>query len=133
MTNRQEHRGLASLFDKPCLLGPLAEGRDELTGMHGNTALALLLGAARRYEVTGEVTFHALSARFFAIVEEQRMFATGGSTANELWEKGGMLGHTVSDEAGPKGFEQVARGQRVRGQRGLSRWQGGRGLGAKEG
>ena len=28
---------LASLFDKPCLLGPLAMGKDALTGMHGAT------------------------------------------------------------------------------------------------
>ena len=49
-----QHRALASLFDKPCLLGPLADGKDELSGMHGNTALALLLGAQRRFEVTSE-------------------------------------------------------------------------------
>ena len=107
LTDQPRHRSLASLFDKPCLLGPLAGGRDELSGMHGNTALALLLGAARRYEVTGEAHFHSLSSRFFAMVQAQRTFATGGSTANELWEKPGLLGHTVSDDAGPRAFEHA--------------------------
>ena len=85
----------ASLFDKPCLLGPLALGTDALTGMHGNTALALLLGAQRRFEVTGEAEFAALNDRFTRLVLESRTYATGASTHNELWEQPAQLGHTL--------------------------------------
>lgn len=53
--------------------------------MHGNTALALLLGAQRRFEVTGEAHFLGLATRFFALVDDNRSFATGGTTLNELW------------------------------------------------
>ena len=37
VTGAAAHRETASLFDKPCLLGPLAMGKDALTGMHGAT------------------------------------------------------------------------------------------------
>ena len=107
VTNEPRHAALASLFDKPCLLGPLAAGRDELTGMHGNTALALVIGAARRAELTGEPTFAATAARFFELVAQSRSYAIGGSTHNELWERPNMLGHTVVPSAGGLAYEHV--------------------------
>ncbi|KAL1500497.1 hypothetical protein AB1Y20_013154 [Prymnesium parvum] len=107
LTRQPQHRALASLFDKPCLMGPLADGKDELTGMHGNTALALLLGAQRRFEVTGEPHFLSLAVRFFDLIERDRSFATGGTTLNELWGRPGELGHTVTDSASGMGFEQA--------------------------
>ena len=58
LTGEASHRSIASHFDKPCLLGPLAVGADQLSGMHGNTALALLLGAQRRFEVKLEELQH---------------------------------------------------------------------------
>ena len=100
LTGKAEHRATASLFDKPCLLGPLAQGQDALTGMHGNTALALMLGAQRRFEVTGETHFHALTQRFVDLVVSRRSYATGGSTHNELWEAPGHLGHTLGAHGG---------------------------------
>ena len=106
-TDEPRHKALASYFDKPCLLGPLAAGRDELTGMHGNTALALVIGAARRHEVTGEVVFAAVSARFFGLVDGSRSYATGGSTHNELWGRPNELGHTLGVEAGGMRYEHV--------------------------
>ena len=106
-TDRPSHRALASLFDKPCLLGPLAAGRDELTGMHGNTALALVIGAARRHELTGEGVFAAVASRFFTLVDASRSYATGGSTHNELWGRPRELGHTLGLEAGGMRFEHV--------------------------
>ena len=100
LTGKAEHRATASLFDKPCLFGPLAQGRDALTGMHGNTALALMLGAQRRFEVTGEAHFHTLTQRFVDLVVSKRSYATGGSTHNELWEAPGHLGHTLGAHGG---------------------------------
>ena len=61
----------------------------------GNTALALLLGAQRRFEVTGEATFAALNDHFARLVLDSRTYATGASTHNELWDPPGQLGHTL--------------------------------------
>ena len=43
--------------------------------MHGNTALALMLGAQRRFEVTGETHFTALTQRFVDLVVQRRSCA----------------------------------------------------------
>eukprot|EP00966_Prymnesium_polylepis_P027669 639586-Prymnesium_polylepis.1 len=36
-TGNARHRALASLFDKPCVLGTLAAKQDALVGIHANT------------------------------------------------------------------------------------------------
>ena len=107
MTGEPRHRALASLFDKPCLLGPLAAGRDELSGMHGNTALALVLGAATRSVVTGERPFAAVAGRFFDLVDGSRSYATGGSTLDELWGQPHQLGQSLVASAGGAKFTHV--------------------------
>ena len=50
--------------------------------MHGNTALALVIGAARRHELTGEEPFLRIASHFFQLVDGSRSYATGGSTHN---------------------------------------------------
>ena len=106
-TGEPRHARIASLFDKPCLFGPLAAGRDELAGMHGNTALALVIGAARRHELTGEDAFLRIASHFFLLVDGTRSYATGGSTHNELWGRPGELGHTLLPSAGGARYEHV--------------------------
>ena len=105
MTGDARHRALASLFDKPCLVGPLAAGEDKLTGMHGNTALALVVGVAKRSEVTGERVMADVAGRFFDLVDGSRSFVTGGSTLNELWGAPHQLGESLL--AGGQRFEHV--------------------------
>ena len=55
----------------------------------------MLLGAQRRFEVTGEATFAALNDHFARLVLDSRTYATGASTHNELWDPPGQLGHTL--------------------------------------
>ena len=54
VTGDDSHLRLAKLFDKPCFTAPLAAGDDPLSGLHANTHLPLVMGAAARYEATGE-------------------------------------------------------------------------------
>ena len=75
--------------------------------MHGNTALALVIGAARRHELTGEEPFLRIASHFFRLVDGSRSYATGGSTHNELWGRPGELGHTLGPEAGGMRYEHV--------------------------
>ena len=60
--------------------------------------------------MTGEPHFLALSRRFFSLIEQNRSFATGGTTLNELWGPPLEMGHTVADSAGGTGFEQACNG-----------------------
>ena len=81
-------RSVASLFDRPCLLGPLAAGQDTLSHMHANTQLPVLTGAHARYEVTGDGRFRRLTAFFAELLLRTRTFATGGSSVGEYCELG---------------------------------------------
>ena len=47
VTSQLELLSVAHLFDKAVFMGPLAVGVDELTGLHANTHIPEVVGAAR--------------------------------------------------------------------------------------
>jgi len=55
---------LSHTFDHRAVIDPLARGEDRLAGLHGNTQVPKLLGAAVRYAYTGDREDGA-AARFF--------------------------------------------------------------------
>ena len=54
VTGQEQYLHAARLFEQPSFLDPLAERRDELQGLHANTHVPKVIGAARMYEVTGD-------------------------------------------------------------------------------
>src|SRR5450631_392334 len=72
-------------FNKKEFLTPLAQHRDELRGLHMNTHAPQVIGAARRFELTGDPRFRAVAEFFWSTVSSARTFATGGSSTQELW------------------------------------------------
>jgi len=72
-------------FQKKIFITPLALRRDELKGLHANTHMPQVIGAARRYELTSDYRFDNLTRFFFETVSEARTYATGGSGNNEHW------------------------------------------------
>jgi len=72
-------------FTKKKFFTPLAMRRDELKGLHANTHMPQVIGAARRYELTSDHRFGDVSRFFFDTVTEARTYATGGSGNNENW------------------------------------------------
>src|SRR6184192_4866387 len=54
ITGKEQHLALARRFDHKKFFDPLAEGKDELKGLHANTNIPKVIGAARGYELTGE-------------------------------------------------------------------------------
>jgi DUF1680 family protein len=76
---------LAERFYHKRILDPLAQGRDILTGIHGNTNFPKLIGLVRLYQLTGKPA-HAKAAMFFwdRIVND-RTYATGGNTDEEYF------------------------------------------------
>ncbi len=63
----------------------LAEHRDELKGLHANTHIPQVIGAARRYELTGDDRYRQIAAFFFRIVTSDRIYCTGGTSYDEHW------------------------------------------------
>jgi len=77
---------LAHRFDHEKIFGPLAVGRDELKGVHANTNIPKVIGAARRYERTGDDRSRAIATFFWNDVTGMRSYATGGTSNDEEWQ-----------------------------------------------
>jgi len=82
----ERYRWLAHRFDHERFFAPLAEGRDELKGLHGNTNIPKVVGAARRYELTGDERSRRIAEYFWREITTRRAYATGGTTNGEGWE-----------------------------------------------
>jgi DUF1680 family protein len=83
VTGNPEHLRLAKVFDHEAVFGPLAEGRDPLDGLHANTQIPKMIGAAREYELTGEERYKAIATTFWTRVVTARSYANGGHSDDE--------------------------------------------------
>ena len=72
-------------FTKKRFFNPLALRRDELRGLHANTHIPQVIGAARRYELSGDMRFHDVADYFWYEVTGARCYATGGTSNGEGW------------------------------------------------
>jgi hypothetical protein len=86
VSGRENYRELAHRFDHERFFAPLAQGRDELKGLHANTNIPKVIGAARRYELTGEQRYRRIAEYFWRQVTTQRAYCTGGTSNGEGWE-----------------------------------------------
>ena len=72
-------------FNKEIFLEPLALRVDQLKGMHMNTHVPQVIGAARRYEISGDRRYREISQFFWETVTNAHAYVTGGSSNKELW------------------------------------------------
>lgn len=76
---------LALRFNHHAVLDPLMRQEDKLTGLHANTQIPKLIGAAREYELTGDPKL-ATAARFFwETVTKERSYVIGGHSDGEVF------------------------------------------------
>jgi len=85
LTGRQQYLAEARLFEQPSFLDPLAAHRDELKGLHANTHVPKVIGAARTYELTGDWRYRDLANYFLDEVLAERNYAIGNCSADEFW------------------------------------------------
>lgn len=79
------------------VLDPLAEGRDELAGLHANTQIPKVIGLARLHEVTGDAA-EARTARFFyETVTRRHSYAIGGNSDREHFTPAGKIAAHISE------------------------------------
>ena len=83
VTGTPDFLRLAKIFDHDAVFGPLAEGRDALDGLHANTQIPKMIGAAREYELTGDVRYRTIASTFWTRVAMARSFANGGHSDGE--------------------------------------------------
>ena len=78
-------RRVAERFNRERVFAPLAQGRDQLQGLHVNTTIPQIIGAARGYEVAGDPRLHDVADFFWHTVTERRCYCTGGTSNGESW------------------------------------------------
>ncbi|KAJ0557799.1 putative six-hairpin glycosidase superfamily, beta-L-arabinofuranosidase, GH127 [Helianthus annuus] len=98
ITGDMKHLWLAHLFDKPCFLGLLAMKADDISGYHANTHIPIVIGAQRRYEVTGDPLYKEIGIYFMDIVNSSHMYSTGGTSVREFWSEPKRLATTLHTE-----------------------------------
>ncbi len=86
VTGKERYLDAASLFEQPGFLDPLAERRDELQGLHANTHVPKIIGAARKYEVTGDRRYREIAEYFLGEVLAARNYAIGNTSLDEHWK-----------------------------------------------
>ena len=72
-------------FTKKRVFESLAGDKDVLRGLHMNTHVPQVIGADRRFALTGDPRFGEVSDFFWDTVTGVRTYATGGSSNNEHW------------------------------------------------
>jgi len=85
VTKKERYLDAARLFEQPGFLDPLAGRRDEMQGLHANTHVPKIIGAARMYEVTGDRRYRDISEYFLAEVIAARNYVIGNTSLDEHW------------------------------------------------
>ena len=68
-----------------------------LRGLHVNTQIPKIIGAARGYELTGEQRFRNIAEFFWHQVTGKRSYCTGGTSNGEGWRSDpGKLSNELS-------------------------------------
>jgi DUF1680 family protein len=85
LTGEDRYAAVGDRFTKKKFFNPLALRRDELRGLHVNTHIPQVIGAARRYEISGDERFHDVAKFFWWDVTTARAYVTGGTSNGEAW------------------------------------------------
>jgi hypothetical protein len=101
LTGKQEYAQVAQRFSKKKFFDPLAAGQDDLAGIHANTHIPQVIGAARGYELTGDARYHQIADYFWHQCVGHHTYATGGTSNGEFWQAADKL----ADQLGPAAEE----------------------------
>lgn len=83
VTGDPDHLRLARAFDHAAVFDPLAARIDSLDGLHANTQIPKIIGAAREYEVTGDTRYRDIATYFWDRVARHRSYANGDHSDGE--------------------------------------------------
>jgi DUF1680 family protein len=83
VTGNPQHLKLARAFNHEVIFAPLAKGEDKLNGLHANTQVPKIIGAAREFELTGEPVLGAVASNFWKFVALDRSYCIGGHSDSE--------------------------------------------------
>jgi uncharacterized protein len=125
LTGREEYLALGDRFSHRDFFEPLEERRDELKGLHVNTHIPQVIGAARRYELTGESRYRDIADYFWSEVTSRRSYSTGNTSNFEHWNS---APDELATELGPDTAECCCAYNMLKLTRHLFAWTGGASL-----
>jgi len=82
-TGDPAHLRAARCFDHKAVFDSLAQSEDRLNGLHANTQIPKMIGAAREYEMTGEARYRDIAQFFWRRVALARSYVIGGHSDGE--------------------------------------------------
>lgn len=82
-TKDETYERTAHVFDEIPLFEQLQKGKDVLNGLHANTTIPKILGAANRYRLKKDVPYRKTAEAFWEMVVKHHTYVTGG---NSEWE-----------------------------------------------
>lgn len=85
LTGEPKYLKLAQRWYHKRFMDPLAERKDSLTGLHGNTNIPKVIGAARQYAVTADERYKTIAEFFWDKVVNERSYVIGGHGDNEYF------------------------------------------------
>lgn len=97
ITRETKYATVAHRFDQKSLYNELLANNDILAGKHANTQIPKIVGAIRRYEVTGDPAAKTIAENFWNIVTNTRTYVTGGNSHNEHFGPANNLARELSE------------------------------------
>jgi DUF1680 family protein len=85
ITGEKKYLRLSRKFHHADVLHPLAEQTAHLEGLHSNTQIPKVIGAARQYELTGEDSLRTIADAFWNRVIDYHAYVIGGNTQGEFF------------------------------------------------
>jgi hypothetical protein len=83
LTGNPRYLAAARRFYHHAVMDPLLGQQDMLVGLHANTQIPKVIGAARTYEVTGEPGGRAIAEYFWGLVAHHYSYVIGGDSDDE--------------------------------------------------
>jgi DUF1680 family protein len=104
ITGEKKYLDAGYRFEHKRFFDPLAAHEDKLAGLHSNTNIPKVIGAARGYELTGDERYKGIAEFFWQTVVDHHTFAPGG-TCNTIPNEGWSEPDTLGSHLGPGGQE----------------------------
>jgi hypothetical protein len=97
LTGDSKYLELSKKFYHRSVLDPLAAQEDRLAGLHANTQIPKVIGAARIYELTKEDKFKTIASFFWDRVVHYHSYVNGGNSSGEYFGPPGRLNDRLHD------------------------------------
>ncbi|XP_054813869.1 uncharacterized protein LOC129314454 [Prosopis cineraria] len=118
ITGDSKYQTLAHLFDKPCFMGLLATQSGDISDLHSNTHIPIVVGAQMRFEIVGDPLYQEIATYFLDLVNSSHAYATGGTSVSEFWK----LPDRMAEVLGTENEESCASYNMLKVARNLYRW-----------